>query len=428
MQPTNPKKCKPPLNIAMLSLHSSPMGPLGTKNTGGMSIYIREVCQWLGGSGHHIDIFTCAGDGPPEAKLYPNVRLITLGEGRFADISKERLAEHLPLLARAVDLYRQDHGVGYDIIHSHYWISGVVGAMIQAQWQIPHLTMFHTLGAAKNRNGSGENETALRIGHEQWLASAADGIVAPSRTELENLETHYHAPRKKIAVVPCGVNLDHFYPRPRPEARQRLGLSPDAEVVLFVGRFAPLKGLDALIEAVAALRPGRPDLQLIVAGGDGPLDDATQALHRKVRRLGLEGVVRFPGRVDPSDLPDYYSAADLLALPSHYESFGLVVLEALACGTPVAATPVGAGAAVVREGHNGVSIPAPEPRAVAHALARFFDTPADQRPSPHQVRASVQAYGWQGVADQLDRLYHAMIAAHHPADALPLRAGAGGLQ
>lgn len=409
----------------MLSLHSSPIGPLGTQNTGGMSVYVRELSRYLGRRGHRVDIFTCAGSTPPEIGLYPNVRLITLDQGRFAQISKEALPDYLPRLAQAVEGFRRDHGATYDLIHSHYWISGVVGAIIQVQWQCPHLTMFHTLGAAKNRNGSGENETALRIGHEQRLAAAADRIVAPSQAELDNLARHCHAPREKIAVVPCGVDLALFFPRDRLAARRRLGLSPDAQLVLFVGRFAPLKAVDRLIEAVAGLRRSLPRLQLILVGGDDPAAPGTLSLNQLVDHLGIRDGIYFAGCIDHADLTDYYCAADLLALPSHYESFGLVVLEAMACGTPVAVTSVGVAATIVRPGINGAIIAAPETKAMAETIANFFETPEAQRPSVAQVRASVQNYGWQSVAEAIAQLYSAMTKAHNLFDTprMPISGG-----
>jgi D-inositol-3-phosphate glycosyltransferase len=392
----------------MLSLHSSPIGSLGSRNTGGMSVYVREVSQWLGRAGHRIDIFTCAGTQAPVTRLYPNVRLITLGQGRFAQISKEELPGHLPQIAQALERVRREQAIRYDLIHSHYWLSGVAGAMIQAQWQCPHLTMFHTLGAAKNRHSAAENESALRIGQEQWLTMAVDQIVAPSPSERENIIHFYSAPRSKISVIPCGVNLERFAPQDRRAARARLNLSQTAEVALFVGRFAPLKAVDALIQAMAELRPGHPGLQLLLVGGDGPQDPSAVALQQLASQLGLQDQIRFAGRVDQEALPHYYSAADLLALPSHYESFGLVVLEALACGTPVVATAVGIAANIVREGINGARIAAPLPQAIAQAIERLLRIPIDQRPAVAQVQSSVKSFGWSTVARSLAALYGQM--------------------
>ncbi len=398
----------------MLSLHSSPVGTLGAQNTGGMSIYVREVSRWLGRNGHQIDIFTGVGSEPYEAELYPNVRLITLGQGRFTRIPKEEFVHHLPQLVNSVERYGQAHDRAYDLIHSHYWISGAVGAVLQAQWHCPHMVMFHTLGAAKNHHSPLENETTLRIGHEQRLVETADFIVVPSQGELENLRRHYQAARQKIGVVPCGVDLERFQPQDWRAARQRLGLSAEAEVILYVGRFAPLKAVDTLIAAVAELRRNHPNLRLIIVGGDDTADQSTLSLKTLAGRLGIQDQVHFAGRVKHEALPDYYGAADLLALPSHYESFGLVVLEALACGTPVAATAVGAAASLVREGLNGAVIAAAESQAVAQAIGRILQIPRQHRPTAAQIRAAVESLSWQWVADAIQELYARLLTARNP--------------
>jgi D-inositol-3-phosphate glycosyltransferase len=407
--------------IAMLSIHSSPTGPLGTRDTGGMSVYVRELSHWLGAAGHQIDIFTCAGDPGAPAALAPNVRMIHVGRGAFARVPKERLPEHLPQMFEAVEAYRREQGLVYDLIHSHYWISGVVGAMAQEQWRRPHLTMFHTLGAAKNTPGSGENETALRMAHEQWLTGVVDHIIVPSPQEQAHLLQLYGAQRARTSMIPCGVNLALFRPGDRAEARRRLGLPPDAPIVLSVGRFAPLKGLESLIRAVALLRPRWPRLELLVVGGDGPQAPGTAALTDLARQLEVSSAVRLVGRVVQGDLPDYYCAADMLALPSHYESFGLVVLEALACGTPVAATAVGVVPEVVQEGLNGTILAAPDAPAVAQGLVRLLLTPSRARPAG-PIRQTVQAYDWPRIAAGVASVYTRLLERHDPGQIVPLYA------
>ncbi|MFZ1983618.1 MAG: glycosyltransferase [Desulfatitalea sp.] len=395
--------------IAMLSIHSSPTGPLGTRDTGGMSVYVRELSQCLGAAGHQIDIYTCAGDPGAPVALAPNVRLIHVGQGAFARIPKERLPEHMPRLFAAVEAYRREQGLAYDLIHSHYWISGVVGAMAQAQWHRPHLTMFHTLGAAKNTPGSGENESDLRVAQERRLAQSADRIVAPSRGEQANLMGLYGVPREKISVLPCGVDLALFQPRERAASRRRLGLPAEEETILFVGRFAPLKGLENLIQAAALLRPRRPHLTLLIVGGDGPLSPDTRALMHQAHQLGMALAVRFTGRVAQTELPHYYAAADLLALPSYYESFGLVVLEALACGTPVAATAVGVVPDVIQEGRNGTILTGPEPGAVAQGLERLLAMPTGPE-AAQNIRRTVEGYGWSTVAADVEKIYSGILS------------------
>ncbi len=406
----------PSLRIAMLSVHSSPIGPLGAQNTGGMSVYVREVSRRLGSAGHLIDIFTYDGRSSGTMRIDPNVRLISLHTGA-GPLGKEQLVSHLPGLFDSLEAYRRADGIEYDLIHSHYWLSGVVGAMAQARWRCPHLTMFHTLGIVKNHTASGENEPARRIAHERWLAKVADHIVVPSRSEQLNLMRHYHASRERLGVIPCGVDLAHFRLLDRAAVRRRLGIDPWADVLLYVGRFAPLKGIDRLIGALARLQPRFPGLQLLVIGGDGPGAESTRTLVRLAGELGVAAKVRFVGRVEQAGLPPYYNAADLLAVPSHYESFGLVVLEALACGTPVAGTAVGAAAAIIDEGVNGTVLASPSIDDVAAGIARIVSLPRPLRPIGEAVRATAADYGWPRIAAAVARRYQILLSRHNPAQA-----------
>lgn len=394
----------------MLSIHSSPLGALGTRDTGGMSVYLRHVSRWLGAAGHGVDIFTCAGAPAPPLDLAPNVRLIRIGPGVLAEMPKEQLPDKVPAIFAALEAFRSESGVRYDLIHSHYWISAAVGALAQARWQRPHLVMFHTLGAAKNTPGSGEHESGLRVAEERRLAAGADRIVAPSAGEAAHLTDLYGVPRAKISVVPCGVDLDLFQPRGRAASRRRLGWPAAEETMLFVGRLAPLKGLENLIAALALLRPRHPRLTLRVVGGGDP--QGPPALIRRAQDLGVAPAVHFSGRVEQADLPYHYSAADLLALPSYYESFGLVVLEALACGTPVAATAVGVVPTVIREGCNGTVLAGPHPGAIAQGVARLLALAGDAERAAH-IRPTVATCDWPSVAADIEKICRAILSGRN---------------
>jgi D-inositol-3-phosphate glycosyltransferase len=413
-----------PFRIAMLSIHSSPLGPLGTRNTGGMSVYVRELAQWLGWMGHAVDIFTCMeADGPDERQLHPNVRLIRLTPGAGVDISKERLHLHLATIFEALDVYCRKQRLAYDLIHSHYWLSGIVGDMARRQWRCPHLITFHTLGRVKNNTASGENEPDLRIAHECRLVQAADAIVAPAVRERENLIHLYNARERKIKVIPCGVNLELFQPRDRAACRRRLGIAADRQVGLFVGRFAALKGLDALLGAIADLAPRIPGLRLVVAGGDGPVSSDGRAFRRLAESLHIQDRVWFAGRIEQGELPVYYNAADLLVVPSHYESFGLVVLEALACGTPVAATRVGAVDTIIRPGINGTIMDDPGRDSVAQGIARLLENPVGRDMDPATIRDTVAHCGWQQMAAAMVRVYGELIASQGDRPPVPTTVG-----
>ncbi|MBI5550970.1 MAG: glycosyltransferase [Desulfobacterales bacterium] len=398
------------MRIAMLSIHSSPLGALGTRDTGGMSVYLRHVSRQLGAAGHQVDIFTCAGAPAPPRDLAANVRLIRIGPGALAEMPKERLPDQVPAIFAALEAFRIENGLDYDLIHSHYWISGLVGEMAQSRWRRPHLVMFHTLGAAKNAPGSGEHESRRRVDEERRLAAGADRVVAPSAGEAAHLTGLYGVAPEKISLVPCGVDLELFQPRGRTAGRLRLGWPVDEETMLFVGRLAPLKGLENLIAALALLRPRHPRLTLRVVGGDDA--QGPPALIRRAQTLGVAEAVRFMGRIEQTDLPVYYSAADLLALPSYYESFGLVVLEALACGTPVAATAVGVVPDVIREGRNGVVLTGPAPDAIAQGVAALLAVPGDPQRAAH-IRRTVEKYGWPSVAADIETLYRQILSGRN---------------
>lgn len=401
-----------PLRIAMLSIHSSPIGPLGTQNTGGMSVYVREVAKWIGASGHTVDIFTYSAVSESTIDLYPNVRLIHLGLEHGEEIPKEKLLDHLPVISRALERYAQDRQLKYHMIHSHYWLSGVVGDRVQQRWGCPHLTMFHTLGLVKNKSTAGESEPVRRIAHERRLVGAVQGIVVPSLGEQKHLESHYGALSEKVRVIPCGVNMDRFRPMDKKRVRSSLKMDGQSLVILFVGRFAPVKGLDLLLETVADLVPRYPRLELWVVGGDGPGAESTRALTDQADILGVASHLRLAGRVDHDDLPLFYNAADFLALPSFYESFGLVTLESLACGTPVAATLTGGARSIISEGLNGTLIHQSDMPSLAQGLERLLIQVQQQAFSTKQIRESVAGYGWDRIAASVLDTYDTLLTAH----------------
>jgi D-inositol-3-phosphate glycosyltransferase len=379
-----------------------------------MSVYVREVAKWLGQFGHRVDIFTCVASTRRTLDLYPNVRLIRLNPGLAKAISKEALFDHLPAVVGSLVQYAQSSDVEYDLVHSHYWLSGLVGAVVQRRWNCPHITMFHTLGMIKNRTTAGESEPNRRIDAEREIVDAVNAIVAPVDAERQNLLDHYGALPEKIRVIPCGVNMDRFKPMDREHARTALNIEPASRVILFVGRFAPVKGLDHLLEAVAELVPRCPRVKLLVVGGDGAGADATVALKRRAQGLGIASNLWLAGRVEHNDAPLYYNAADLLALPSTYESFGLVTLESLACGTPVAATSTGGAVSIIREGINGVLIGQPHSRSVRQGIEKILNQLTQQLFSKEQIRASVSGFSWQCIAAMNLKSYEALLYREKP--------------
>ena len=398
------------LRIAMLSIHSCPIGELGTQDTGGMNVYIRELAGELGSRGHQVDVYTRRHD-PKDSQIIEldeRVRLIHLRAGNNRDMHKLVIYSHLPDFSSALENFRKREGLQYDLVHSHYWLSGRVGSWAKQCWGVPHILMFHTLGAVKNVIGVGEEEPELRVATEKQLVKTCDRVIASTEREKGELIRHYGAPPETIGVVPCGVNLDLFRPVDKASARQQLGFDQKAGIVLYVGRFSPLKGIDRLLAAMTYL-PHNQAVRLVIIGGDGHNKPESQKLQRLSKELGILNAVTFAGRIEQGDLAPYYSAADVLVVPSHHESFGLVALESLACGTPVVATKVGAMEVIVREGETGCVLTSATPRLLANKIWRFVSKAREEARSADSIRASVVRFSWSNVADALIEEYRAVI-------------------
>ncbi len=386
------------VRVAMLCIHSSPLGELGTEDTGGMSVYVRELSRALGQAGHRVDVYTCAGD-PAECHhtdLSGNARIIHLDIGQGRSVKKGDLFKFLPDVFASLHAYLTDNHLHYDLIHSHYWLSGSVGLMARECCRLPHVMSFHTIGMAKRVSCAQEREPTSRLAAEASLARASDRIIASSEREREFLQRYYKVSTEKIAVVPCGVDLARFHPMGQEWARRQLGLENAGSVVLYVGRFAPVKGLERLVAASPHLRD-HPGLRLVIVGGDGPDTPEAVRLRRFIAAAGLGDIVMLCGRVDHSRLPTYYSAADVLVVPSYYESFGLVALESLACGTPVVATRVGAMSNLIRDGYSGEVVDKPTPRSLACAIEKLIGERGGAA-SRGEIRASVSGYAWSHIA------------------------------
>ena len=282
----------------------------------------------------------------------------------------------------------------------------MVGNWSQERCEVPHVFMFHTVGAVKNSTAGSEKEPELRTAIEKQLARKCDRILVATDRERDNLVQHYGAPPETIGVVPCGVNLDFFRPLDKAAARQQLGFATDESIVLYVGRFAPVKGIDRLMEAIAHLQHHQR-LRLVIVGGDGDGAPEYKNFRRLARKLSVQDSVTFVGRIEQDGLPPYYSTADVLAVPSHYESFGLVALESLASGTPVVATKVGAMESILREGETGHVVSNGSPRSIADGIETFISR--SHAPSADEVRASVFKFSWASVASAMIDEYTAVL-------------------
>jgi len=400
------------LKIAMLSVHSCPTRRLGGKDTGGMSVYIRELARELGRRGHWVDVYTRAHDPMDDqiVDLGENARLIHLEAGGVQDIHKLVVYSYLADLLCELESFAERSGLQYDLIHSHYWLSGWLGRCIQRSWDVPHITMFHTLGAVKNTIGMGEDEPELRIRAEKELAKDCHRIIAATEKEKEDLIRYYDASPETIGVIPCGVNLDLFRPVDKGIARRQLGFDDDS-IILFVGRIDPLKGIDRLLMAMTYL-DGRQGPRLVVVGGDDDSEAELERLQRLSQELHVEDSVTFVGPVGQEELPCYYSAAHVCVIPSYHESFGLVALESLACGTPVVAAGVGGIEAVVRQGETGYVLKDNAPLRLADRIAALLSRPDAGAQSVSSTRASVLGFSWANIAEAIIEEYRQVLGNH----------------
>lgn len=397
------------LRIALISAHSCPVGNLGGKDTGGMNVYVRELAHELGKQGHLVDVYTRVHDpkDPQIIDIGPNARLIHLKAGELEDSHKLVVYAYLPDFACNLEDFRKDNDLRYDLIYSHYWLSGWTGRLLQRWWKVPHITMFHTLGAVKNALGIGEDEPELRIEVEKCLARDCHRIIASTEREKEQLISCYGATPSRIGVVPCGVNLDLFQPMGRVDARQSLGLD-GSKVILFVGRIEPLKGLDSLLRAMTYLKD-TPNVKLMIIGGDARSGEELERLRGLCRELRIEDTVTFMELVKQERLPYFYSAADVCVIPSYYESFGMVALESLACGTPVVSTRVGSMEDIILQGETGYVVDNNNPRQLADKIAVVLSRADNGDRSGGPMPASVAGFSWPNITEKVINEFNKLL-------------------
>ena len=383
-----------------------------------MNVYVRELGRALAARGVAIDIFTRrqATDVADVVEYSPGARVIHIDAGPHRHVDKYDVLDYLPDFACGVQRFRALTGVSYDLIHSHYWLSGRLGLLFADHWGVPLVSTFHTLAQLKNRvaESAAEREQTVRYEIERRTMVGSDRVVALTAIDRQQIIRHYetHSP---IDVIPGGVDLDRFSPRPQAQARAELGLAPDQKIVLFVGRIQRLKGLEVLVRAFGRLSD--LDARLLVVGGQpgtSPESREISRLQHLVARLGIVDRTSFVGAVAHERLPLYYSAADVTVMPSSYESFGLVAVESLACGTPVVATRVGGLTSIVHDGETGLLVPWRDAEMFAERLRQVLEDTSLRERLAGQARASVLGYGWERVADEHLALYADVRVARRP--------------
>lgn len=408
-------------HIAMISYHTCPLATLGGKNTGGMNVYVRDLTRQLGRMGVHVDVFTRSQDEHVPHVLHDlgfGNRVVHIPAGPENPLPKQALVTYIPDFVRGIEQFAVEKGIRYDLIHAHYWMSGIAAGMLQDVWHVPIVQMFHTLGAMKNRiaRSDEEREGGYRVDGEKQVLSRADRLIVATPAEKSQLQFLYQADARKMVVIPPGVDTAHFYPIPEDEARDYVGVSPDECMVLFVGRIEPLKGIDTLMEAVAlmGMHNAAHPVNVVIIGGEPNVvaDEMTEEMARLqglCDELCLGQMVLFAGKRAQDSLPYYYSAAEVLLMPSHYESFGMVALEAMACGTPVIASQVGGLAYLVRDGETGYHVPYDSAEALGEKLGKLLGDDALRRKLGRQAAAYAKEYDWEKIAARIVDVYEGLL-------------------
>jgi D-inositol-3-phosphate glycosyltransferase len=402
----------------MLSVHTCPLATLGGKKTGGMNVYVRELAREFGRRGIEVDVFTRSQEScRPHLNetLGYNARVIHIPTGPEVALDPDEVFQYIPEFVSNTIAFAQHEGLAYDVIYSHYWLSGVAAHALREAWDAPVVQMFHTLGRMKDRIAYKPEKYTERDLYEADIMSWADRLIAATPAERAQMLWLYNARRHRIEIVPPGVDLRRFTPRSLEEAKARLGIAPDQKMLLFVGRIEPLKAVDTILEALAILKNENPalveELVLSIVGGDP--NDSTNAEMERLKQmridLDLDCLVNFLGAKDQTALQDYYSASEALIMPSDYESFGMVALEAMACGTPVIASEVGGLAFLVRDGYNGSHVPVREPRALADKISKLLLHPEARATMSHNAILTAHEHSWACIADRLLEIFGQLV-------------------
>jgi D-inositol-3-phosphate glycosyltransferase len=398
-----------------------------------MNVFVREVARELAHRNIAVDIFTRSQSSHTlriDPRIAPNARVINVPAGPELPIPKRELYKYVTPFTEWMCHFMADdpqcQSKQYDLIHSHYWLSGLVARSLRQCWGTRFVHTFHTLAELKNQIAStpAEREPQERLEGEIALCADADLLTASTKVELQQLTHYYHASASRIRIVPPGVDISRFHPLEQSYAKEVVGIEPSHHMVLFAGRIEPLKGIDVLFRAIALLRDriARQELDglsfenlcVSVIGGDPSeeglrMNDEMARLHALRDELGLNGLVTFIGAQDQDTLQYYYSAADCLVMPSHYESFGMVALEAMACGTPVVVSDVGGLSQLVRHNVTGFRVRVKDPSAVADAIQRLLTNEVLRRRMGTRAACYAEDFSWTKIVDKLVGVYEELV-------------------
>lgn len=413
------------MNIAIISYHTCPLATLGGKDTGGMNVYVRDLTKYLGSLGIHADVFTRSQDEHVPHVLHElgcGNRVVHIPAGPENPRPKAELQNYIPEFVEGILNFSEAKQIKYDLIHSHYWLSGLAALQLKEKWNTPVVHMFHTLALLKNTIAMSpeEMEGEYRIEGEKKVIEGVDRIIASTIDEKLKLVKLYSADKEKICIIPPGVDTSRFYPIASDEAKEFLNIPADEKMILFVGRIEPLKGIDTLIRAIAQMRKSDilstcPHYLYIIGGEPGSKNGSgtteIERLKSLCAELGVGDMILFMGKKDQNTLQYYYSAAEIVVMPSNYESFGMVALEAMACGTPVVATQVGGLQHLVQNGVTGFTVPHNDPHALEVSLTQLICKPELRSQMSRSSIEYARTYSWETITPRIIKLYRKTI---HP--------------
>lgn len=407
------------MHVAVISYHSSPLEEPGSGDAGGMTVYVRSLAEALSARGVTTDVFTRAqGPGRGPVTVSPGVRVIPIPAGPIEPLPKEQLQAHIAEFVSGIRAFSLTQRISYDLIHSHYWQSGLAGTELSRAWDVPLVHSHHTLGRVKNRflAPGDAPEPVRRLDGEDQIIAAADVLVASTDDELEHLSCLYGASHDRLKRLHPGVDHSVFRPMDRAAARRELGLG-DGAILLFVGRLQRLKGADLALRALEELAPAldREVSLLLVGGASGPAGGSEVVrLQRLARELGIEDRVSFVGPQPHHLLPIYYNASDVVTVCSHSESFGLAALEAHACGIPVVGTPVGGLSHIVRDGRSGYLVSERDPAVFAGRLKTVLSDPELHARFSAEAEETAAGFSWERAASEFIELYECLVREGSP--------------
>jgi D-inositol-3-phosphate glycosyltransferase len=403
--------------IALISDHADPAAEIGLEEAGGQNVYVRHVGENLATLGWQVDMFTrkVHPDDDDIVQHSPHCRTIRLKAGAETYIPRDRLFEHMPEFVKSFQTFQTSQGMHYPLIHTNYWLSAWVGLELQKTSAVQLLHTYHSLGVVKYQSEQNRPDSAdRRLQIECEILERANCIVATSPQEAQTLRSQVST-HGRIEMIPCGTDTNNFRLMSKTDARKQLQLNLREQIILYVGRFDPRKGIETLVRACALLKAqGRKNLRLIIVGGSSPqMPDGAERerIEGIVDELGLHSEVMFAGQIGHDILPFYYTAADVCVIPSHYEPFGLVAIEAMACGTPVVASDVGGLKFTIIPEQTGLLVPPQDIVAFADGIHRILFDELWARKMRKQASANVnQRFTWGGVAIQLSELYRQVLA------------------